>query len=265
MIESERESQLSAMFDGELTAAECELVARRLAKDESLRRSWEHYSLIGAVLREEPIARRQLAPRVQEGLQVEAQAGVAAAVDHVGASAQTTTRSRWLAPLAGAGVAAALSAVAFVLLQRPEPAAAPMLLADAASSEAPVEEVVIPAAGNGNVELVLARRSVRNENGATAEATAGGSPRGVEPESYVTPPYNPAVQGPLAAPVQLANFVVAHSAVAAPMLRHGMLSSFITAAPAQETADQVSENTPPLERESRADSLREESLRGDLL
>ena len=49
--QDERASQLSAMFDGELPDAECELVARRLSRDPELRRSWSNYGLIGAVLR----------------------------------------------------------------------------------------------------------------------------------------------------------------------------------------------------------------------
>ena len=49
----ERDSQLSAMFDGELTAAECELLARRLVRDEALRGQWSRYALIGAALRAE--------------------------------------------------------------------------------------------------------------------------------------------------------------------------------------------------------------------
>ena len=35
--QNQRESQLSAMFDGELPGAECELLARRLTRDEALR------------------------------------------------------------------------------------------------------------------------------------------------------------------------------------------------------------------------------------
>ena len=41
------------MFDGELPAAECELLARRLTRDEVLRSQWSRYSLIGAALRAE--------------------------------------------------------------------------------------------------------------------------------------------------------------------------------------------------------------------
>ena len=59
MNDDELESQLSAMFDGELSAAECELLARRLSRDEHLRHRWSSYALIGAVLRNEPLPVRQ--------------------------------------------------------------------------------------------------------------------------------------------------------------------------------------------------------------
>ena len=49
----QRDSQLSAMFDGELPGAECELLARRLTRDEALRAQWSRYSMIGAALRAE--------------------------------------------------------------------------------------------------------------------------------------------------------------------------------------------------------------------
>ena len=51
--QGERDSQLSAMFDGALPAAECELLARRLVRDEALRAQWSRYALIGAALRKE--------------------------------------------------------------------------------------------------------------------------------------------------------------------------------------------------------------------
>ena len=49
----ERDTQLSAMFDGELPGAECELLARRLTRDEALRAQWSRFSMIGAALRAE--------------------------------------------------------------------------------------------------------------------------------------------------------------------------------------------------------------------
>ena len=51
--EIERDSQLSAMFDGELSAGECELIARRLSRDEALRSQWSRFSMIGAAIRAE--------------------------------------------------------------------------------------------------------------------------------------------------------------------------------------------------------------------
>jgi sigma-E factor negative regulatory protein RseA len=47
------DSQLSAMFDDELPAAECELLARRLSRDESLQERWRQYAVIGAAIRGE--------------------------------------------------------------------------------------------------------------------------------------------------------------------------------------------------------------------
>ena len=46
MNQDEVESQLSAMFDGELPAAECELLSRRIGRDENLRARWAR--VIGA-------------------------------------------------------------------------------------------------------------------------------------------------------------------------------------------------------------------------
>ncbi len=54
MSNEELESQLSAMFDDELPTPECELLARRLARDEQLRRRWGHYAAIGACIRGQP-------------------------------------------------------------------------------------------------------------------------------------------------------------------------------------------------------------------
>jgi anti-sigma factor RsiW len=68
--QEEVESQLSAMFDGELAAAECELLSRRIDRDERLRARWSRYALIGAAMRSEPVAtaRRGFASRVSAAL-----------------------------------------------------------------------------------------------------------------------------------------------------------------------------------------------------
>ncbi|HEY4447876.1 MAG TPA: sigma-E factor negative regulatory protein, partial [Steroidobacteraceae bacterium] len=52
-MNEELDSQLSAMFDDELLPAECELLARRLSRDEHLKARWGRYAVIGAVIRAE--------------------------------------------------------------------------------------------------------------------------------------------------------------------------------------------------------------------
>ena len=70
-MQDEVESQLSAMFDGELPAAECELLSRRLDRDETLRARWSRYALIGAAMRSEPVAtaRSGFAQRVSAAIE----------------------------------------------------------------------------------------------------------------------------------------------------------------------------------------------------
>lgn len=107
MNQDELASQLSAMFDGELPAAECELLSRRLARDEQLRATWSRYAVIGAALRAEPLAqvRPDFARRVSAAL-----AGKAAPV-----------RVRRMSLLRGAALGSAMAAgvagVAIMLLR----------------------------------------------------------------------------------------------------------------------------------------------------
>jgi len=52
-MNEELDSQLSAMFDDELAPGECELLARRLSRDEQLKARWGRYAVIGAAIRSE--------------------------------------------------------------------------------------------------------------------------------------------------------------------------------------------------------------------
>jgi len=72
-MNEELDSQLSAMFDDELPAAECELLARRLSRDEELRTRWSRYAAIGATIRAEGGARlnANLARRVSVAISME--------------------------------------------------------------------------------------------------------------------------------------------------------------------------------------------------
>jgi len=52
-MNEELDSQLSAMFDDELAPGECELLARRLSRDEQLKARWGRYAVVGAAIRSE--------------------------------------------------------------------------------------------------------------------------------------------------------------------------------------------------------------------
>ena len=211
MNENEVESQLSAMFDGELPAAECELLSRRIDRDENLRARWSRYALMGAAMRSEPVAtaRRGFAVRVSAALE-------AAAVP------QRTQRGRslvWSAALA-ATLVAAVAGLSVSMLRDAALGAggAPMLGASVLQTRAPTEYSASPApavaqaiaaSGAGDAPLVAA-----------LPIASHGSLR------YVTP------AGTLNAPTilrtQLADYIVAHSAYSTPLLRRNVLSELVT-------------------------------------
>lgn len=257
MSADERESQLSAMFDGELPAAECELLARRLSRDPALKRQWARYSMIGAVLRDEPLrpgreVGGQLASGIASRLVVAIEAEqapedstgeVVAAVASAATAAQPagSVRARWLRPAAALATAAGVAALSVLWLQGRtaddaagfaalNPAAeranspATQVVANAGLASAPQstpEEVIAPPAATRGVraEVVMAG------NGYPALVDRG--PGSGEPASYVVPmPSSRAAVGP---PAQLANYVVAHSEFSAPLLRRSLLSALVAA------------------------------------
>jgi negative regulator of sigma E activity len=208
MNKEELESQLSAMFDDELPAPECELLARRLARDEQLRERWGRYAAIGACVRGEPGVRLQttLAGKVSAALKQEnAQNGVPAAAGH-----KRGWFTPWVTSLAGLASAAAVAAVA-ILWMRSE---APALVAHNAPQQNP------PAA----------RPALRTAP-ATAPQLASVTPAAHlrashEPDSYVTPAAVAQAPG-LVPPTELANYIVAHSAYSGPLMRRNALSALV--------------------------------------
>ena len=195
MNQDERASQLSAMFDGELPAAECELLSRRLARDEQLRATWSRYAVIGAALRAEPLAqvRPDFARRVSAAL-------VAGA-----------TRARRVRVLRGAALGSTLAAgvagVAIMLLRSGLP------VQDEALSEytPTVQRVALaraPAASGLNLRLGTGAAGATNELG-----------------SYVVPPLSS--DNSLAVPASLADYVVAHSEVSSSLARGNVLSALV--------------------------------------
>src|SRR5688572_315652 len=246
---NERDSQLSAMFDGELPGAECELLARRLARDEGLRAQWSRYALVGAALRAERGVKLhdRVATRVQAAVASEPVYG-----DADGTLSQDTqtrefqalrpaavaagSRSRWsrvAAPLGGMGIAAGVAALSIIALRNQDDVT---LVAD-----------VAPAA-------VVAPVSVAEPAPASvvsAPAMVAAVPSSGEPERYVTP--SPSSSSSIAPPARLANYVVAHSEYSSPLSRRlallGLVSNEIQPA---EVVNQEPAATAPAPQRAKA-------------
>ena len=208
----ERDSQLSAMFDDELPVGECELLARRLSRDEALRAQWSGYSLIGAALRAERgvALHDKVARRVQSVIAQEATYGESTSVDGAepafGRSEGQANRrwSRFVYPLAGASIAAGVAAVSIFWLQGVQ---AP----DANSLQANVAPTIVltPEAESSTVAL----------NSAVAPAAADSFPSTPAPSSATS----------IAPPARLANYVVAHSEYSGPLQRRMALLGVVSA------------------------------------
>jgi negative regulator of sigma E activity len=199
-MNEELDSQLSAMFDNELPPAECELLARRLSRDEQLQSRWGRYAIVGAVIRAERGVRlnAQVARRVSAVLRTEPALAAPAATG----MARSGIAVRWWQPLAGAAVAAGVAAVSILWLRAQSPLGS-------AAITAHVTPPALPAATPLNV---------RN----------GGS----LPDSYVVPHPLSQPRPAIVPSTELANYVVAHSMFSTPVARRNLLSAFMTSEPA---------------------------------
>jgi negative regulator of sigma E activity len=191
-MNEELDSQLSAMFDDELAPEECELLARRLSRDEQLKSRWGRYAVIGAAIRSERgvSLNPPLAGRVSALILTEPALSGSAAVQGA-----RRVGLRWWQPVAGAAMAAGVAAVSILWLRTQEPISGATLSAQQTSTTA------VPPG---------------------AEASAAGAPA-----SYVVP-RSPAVRAVLVPSTTLANYVVAHSMVSSPVARRNLLSSLMT-------------------------------------
>lgn len=198
-MNEELDSQLSAMFDDELPAAECELLARRLSRDEQLQARWGRYAAIGASMRAERGVRLHaaLAGKVNAAILTEPALGAVAAPQRT-----RPGRLRWRQAVAGVAVAAGVAAVSVWWLR-----------AEAPLTGAPLSAQLAP--------------SVQTASGA-AQPVASSVP--AQADSYVLPrvPASRAVVVPV---TELANYVVAHSMVSSPVARRNLLSAFMTSDP----------------------------------
>jgi sigma-E factor negative regulatory protein RseA len=201
-MNEELDSQLSAMFDNELPAAECELLARRLSRDTELKARWGRYAVIGAVIRAERGVTLDgtVAGRVSVALSSE---------PALSGDAARATRRRaelhWWQPLAGAGLAAGVAAASILWLRSQALPGESQVMAPAmvASSSAPA-----PSAGQTGMQSVAA----------------------TTPDSFVVPPVpqRPMMVVPA---TELADYVVAHSAYSWPISRGNLLSALMVSEP----------------------------------
>jgi hypothetical protein len=195
----ESASQLSAMFDGELSAAECELLSRRLARDEVLRARWARYAMIGAAMRAEPIA------TVSGGFARR----VGAAIDRneSGQAAPAPQGFRRLRTVAlGGSLAAGVAAIAVFVLRSEISARDVALTAYTPTVQRVATPTAAPAADPRRFSLSIIGSG--------------------EPASYIVPPGSGASLRPV--PAALANYVVAHSEYSSPLARRGLLSSLVS-------------------------------------
>jgi len=192
-MNEELDSQLSAMFDNELPAAECELLARRLSRDEDLKARWGRYAAIGATIRAEGGIRlnSDLARRVSTVISSEP----AVVVEPVRTRPQKVAPSWWM-PVGGVAVAASVAAAAILFLRYESPSQGGQLAAQ-----------TVPAVGG----QTLVARSVDSNQAPLP--------------SYVVPKTLP--RRSIVPSTQLANYVVAHSEFSSPVNRRNLLSAFM--------------------------------------
>ena len=202
-MNEELDSQLSAMFDNELPAAQCELLARRLSRDEELKARWARYAAIGATIRTEggPRLNFELAHRVSKAISAEPTVGSTGepiAIVPLSPVAQPARSNvpRWWAPVGGVAIAASVAAAAILWVR----------------SESPLPEIQTAAQGGVSTAAgpVLAR------NAAAAVDTRA---------SYVVP--RAIARASIVPSTQLANYVVAHSEFSSPVNRRNLLSALM--------------------------------------
>jgi sigma-E factor negative regulatory protein RseA len=194
-MNEELDSQLSAMFDNELPAVECELLARRLSRDEELRGRWSRYAAIGATIRAEGGVRlnAELARRVSAAISTEPP--VVAEPVLAPPRSPSRFRSRIWAPVGGVAVAASVAAAAILWVRFESPQDGQL-------------GAQVPGTLNRSVGQTADNVVVPNAS-----------------DRYVVPKAIP--RRSIVPPTQLANYVVAHSEFSSPVNRRNLLSALM--------------------------------------
>jgi sigma-E factor negative regulatory protein RseA len=222
-MNEELDSQLSAMFDDELPEAECQLLARRLSRDDALKGRWRRYAVIGAAVRTERSVRMDV--RLETNLASRVSAAISAEPTlEGGAVAEGKTRRagsfRWWQPVAGGAIAAGVAAMSVLWVR----------------SQSPV----------GNEALVA-------QNPAPTSVVSQDNTVGSASEAYVVPPNfeTRSVVNGVVPPAELANYMVAHSDFSTPVSRRFPLSALMgsdTGTPeARKESERALDETVPVE------------------
>ena len=197
-MNEELDSQLSAMFDDELPAAECELLARRLSRDEQLKARWGRYAVIGATIRAERGVQLNaaLASRVSAAISSEP----ALAAEPAPQPKKRWESRSWWQPVASVAAVAGVAAVSILWMRsQVAPEQQPPLVAQA-----------VPAVVTPNTKVNLTPASANQINlGPSYTVPKNSARRLVVPST------------------ELANYVVAHSEFSSPVTRRNLLSAFM--------------------------------------
>lgn len=225
MNEHERSSQLSALYDGELPVEQAGMVIRRAMKEGQMRTAWGRYALIGAAIRNEPLAvrtrlRDDVASRVAARLSAELPVAATATGPVIRTPQQREARSQFARGAWGMGIAASVAVVSLVVMRSQAPDQAPAALL-AQATQPTVDAAVVqpsPAAQLPGIASV-----------AGAQLASATVPSAADPE--VLPSYTTPVGGGEASRFgqPLVNYVVAHSEVASSAVRLSPLSSVMSA------------------------------------
>ena len=206
-MNEELDSQLSAMFDDELPEDQCQLLARRLSRDDALKARWRRYAVMGAAIRAERQGAGVVAVRLETNLAARVSAVISAepalSADAVAqGGVRKVAGMRWWQPVAGGAIAAGVAAMSVLWIRSQAPIGGETLVADNAAAPAAISQPV-------------------------ADTSA--------PVGYVVPA---AVERrPMVPSAELANYVVAHSEFSAPVNRRNMLSALVASEPLADEDD----------------------------
>ncbi len=192
MNNEERDSQLSAMFDDELPTGECELLARRLARDPVLQARWGRYAAIGACLKGQEGVRlpghNSVADHVRIALGGEVIHGQP--VPEQAKAGGGSLIPRWLMPLGMAGSAAAVAAVAIVWMRTQAPVVAvaqSSAPAPGRGAAPPVQMQTMPVAPVLSPQISVTAPQVLQVDVAMQGAGSAPGLKSRERDSYVVP------------------------------------------------------------------------------